>query len=306
MNESQKKMKRMKPQRTAILLMAASFLITGCEEDVPTIPTPVPNTPGDVLIPDLEPAEPVTGRLELPERDPDLLFLQHKTLVGEDSVETFSIEYDYGLFHAVWVAYRFDSTTRQRNVTRSADAFKDDPLLPMEYRIGSASFREDGDYDRGHLCASADRLYSEEANRQTFYMSNMSPQIASFNQRYWKLLEEQVQEWGRSEALSDTLYVCKGAKLSGESVLGYVRKGLMPIPSHYYMALLAVKDGTYHSLAFLVEHKAYQGATREEVIERHHLSVRELERATGINFFAALPESVAETVETEDSLWIQP
>lgn len=299
-------MKRVNLNRTAVLLTALSCLVTACEEDLPIEPTPVPNDPGTILKPELEPEETVTGRLELPARDNDLLFLQHKTLIGEDSVETFSIEYDYGLFHANWVAYRFDGTTRAKNVTRSADAFKDDPLLPMEYRIGNASFREDGDYDRGHLCASADRLYSEEANRQTFYMSNMSPQIASFNQRYWKLLEEQVQEWGRSEALADTLYVCKGAKLSGESVLGFVRKGLMPIPSHYFMALLAVKDGSYHSLAFLVEHKAYGSATRQEVVERHHLSVRDLERATGLNFFAALPESIQDKVETEDNIWVLP
>ena len=277
-------------------LGCALCLLLACEKET----LPIPPTPQPV-----DPAPQPTGysRLELPRRDTDLLYLEHKTQVGTDSIITYSLEYDYGLFHANWVAYRFDSATRPKEVTRSQDAFKDDPLLPVAYRIGNGSFRNDGDYDRGHLCASADRLYSLEANQQTFYMSNMSPQLSSFNQRYWKLLEEQVQQWGRDTQLADTLYVCKGGHLSQNSLLGYVRNGMMAIPSHYFMALLAVKEGTYHSLAFWVEHKSYPASTREEAVERHLVTVRELEEKTGLDFFAALPSALADQVETERGRW---
>ena len=286
-------------------LMGLGVLLVACEKEELSAPL-TPTNPGAEVVPpepEPEPVAPVVGRLELPERDSDLLFIEHKTLVGLDSVITYSLEYDFGLFHANWVAYRFDNTTRLKEVTRSQDAFKDDPLLPTEYRIGNGSFRNDGDYDRGHLCASADRLYSLEANQQTFYMSNMSPQLSGFNQRYWKLLEEQVQQWGRDTQLADTLYVCKGGCLSQTSLLGFVRNGMMAIPSHYYMALLAIKDGTYHSLGFWVAHENYPSSTRQEAVKRHLVSVRELEENTGLNFFAALPVAVADSVENERVIW---
>ncbi len=281
-------------------------LLVACEKEELNAPLPpVNDNPGQITDPEPEPQPipTVVGRLELPQRNDDLLFIEHKTLVGSDSVITYSLEYDFGLFHANWVAYRFDPATRTKEVTRSQDAFKDDPLLPTEYRIGNGSFRNDGDYDRGHLCASADRLYSLEANQQTFYMSNMSPQLSGFNQRYWKLLEEQVQQWGRDTQLADTLYVCKGGYLAQNSLLGFVRNGLMAIPSHYFMALLTVKEGTYHSLAFWVAHENYPSTTRQEAVERHRISVRELEEKTGLNFFAALPKELADQVETERDLW---
>ena len=71
--------------------------------------------------------------------------------------------------------------------------------------------KSDG-YDKGHICASEDRVYSTSANKQTFYYSNISPQIGSFNQKYWAALEKQVQTWGRStgNGVYDKLYVVKG------------------------------------------------------------------------------------------------
>ena len=69
------------------------------------------------------------------------------------------------------------------------------------------------------------------------------------------------------------------------------------------MALLAIKDGTYHSLGFWVTHENYPSSTRQEAVERHLVSVRELEEKTGLNFFAALPAAVADSVENERVIW---
>lgn len=296
-------MRRAKYSISLLFAGLLACLLVACEKEELASPIPPASDKPQLTDPELAPQTPIVGRLELPQRDNDLLFIEHKTQIGADSIITYSLEYDFGLFHANWVAYRFDNTTRAKEVTRSQDAFKDDPLLPQAYRIGNGTFREDGDYDRGHLCASADRLYSLEANQQTFYMSNMSPQLSGFNQRYWKLLEEQVQQWGRDTLLADTLYVCKGGYLAQTNLLGFVRNGLMAIPSHYYMALLAVKDDTYHSLAFWVAHENYPTTTRQEAVQRHLVSVRALEEKTGLNFFAALPEALADQVETETVVW---
>ena len=107
-------------------------------------------------------------------------------------------------------------------------------------------------YDRGHLCASADRLYSREVNEQTFYYTNMSPQRNKFNTGIWLTLEGQVQSWGRSCTSSDTLYVVKGGTIDKEDqIRGYISNDLSkPIPKYYYMALLFKKGDSFKAIAF--------------------------------------------------------
>ena len=56
-------------------------------------------------------------------------------------------------------------------------------------------------YDRGHLCPAGDMTQSVEAMSETFYMSNMSPQVPGFNRGIWKSLEEQVRKWGKEEQI---------------------------------------------------------------------------------------------------------
>ena len=113
--------------------------------------------------------------------------------------------------------------------------------------MGASSQRVQADfgrkgYDRGHLCASADRLYSETANEQTFYYTNMSPQKNSFNTGIWRELEAAVQNWGRSNVFRDTLYVVKGASIDcKEHIWTYIDGDqTKPVPKYYFMALLTV------------------------------------------------------------------
>ena len=88
----------------------------------------------------------------------------------------------------------------------------------MDYTDNAYDFRGSA-YDRGHLVASADRLYSIPSNEQTFYYSNMSPQINSFNGGIWAHLEKRVQDWGRLSAIRDTLYVEKGGSVVVEFII---------------------------------------------------------------------------------------
>ena len=54
-------------------------------------------------------------------------------------------------------------------------------------------------YDRGHMAPSADFLWSQRANDETFVMSNMVPQTPNLNQKAWSKLEAQVRRWGCGE-----------------------------------------------------------------------------------------------------------
>lgn len=180
-----------------------------------------------------------TGIVELPalRNGANDVFVTHYTTFNGQKVTSFSMEYDKSKKHSRWIAFRFDNQTKQQNVSRSDEPFDADPAIGSQYQRVQADFGKQG-YDRGHLCASADRLYSREVNEQTFYYTNMSPQRNKFNTGIWLTLEGQVQSWGRSCTSSDTLYVVKGGTIDKEDqIRGYISNDRSkPIPRYYYMA----------------------------------------------------------------------
>lgn len=279
-----------------LLLLLAVLLPAACEKDEENISLGGGSTPA---APSGAAAE-VAARLEVPALKSGNLLISHWTVENGDSVMTYCLEYDKSKFHSRWVAFRFDGNTRAKTVGRKDYSIKPqypaDPDLPAGYAIeDDASFNG---YNHGHLCASADRLYAREANDQTFYMSNMSPQNGSFNQSYWSVLEAFVQAKGRDASFADTLYVCKGGTIAPDSlVLGYTCRNRMPVPKYYFMALLKVKNGNYTSIAFLLEHKNYGFTPSTSDMAKHAVSVDALEERTGIDFFHNLPGNIETATE---------
>lgn len=254
-------------------------------------------------------------RLEVPQLKPDNLFIKHSVEYRGDSVINYCLEYDTQKRHSRWVAFRFDPVTRLKNVGRSSEPFIDDPDLPIRYQIGYNGFGNQyrdlngqlqtlpsRQFDRGHLCASADRYLSREANEQTFYMTNMSPQMSNFNSPYWSSFEGYVQSRGRDASFADTLYVVKGGTIADDQILGYVSRpngSSVAIPQYYFMALLKCKNNTYSALAFWMEHRDYGNIelTNAQMAERI-ISIDQLEQNTGIDFFHNLPDNVESVVES--------
>ena len=151
-------------------------------------------------------------------------------------------------------------------------------------------------------------MSSREANRQTFYYSNMSPQIgAGFNQSYWSKIEELVRGWGRNSKLRDVLYVVKGGTIRPDQVEPYKANNALLIPKYYWVALLRQQGSSYHAIGLWVEHKKYSNSPAFRSLA---ISIEELQRRTGLNFFHRLPDSVEAEVERESpsspailSLW---
>ncbi len=289
---------------TSLFLILGALTFTACGDDDNGINYGGKDNSSSGTI---TPSSDITSRMETPATltDGSTVTLAHYTTSGGRKVLTYSLEYVKSLYHSRWVAFRFDGDTRAKNTSRSDEPFTDDPDLSSSLRIGNNGFG--WDYNRGHLCASADRLYNSEANQQTFYMSNMSPQLASFNQGYWITLENLVQRKGRDASFADTLYVVKGGSTKSGLVKDYVTRpngAKVAIPSYYFMALLKVKNGVYSSIGFWLEHKEY-GYTYNNnaplsVIKEQAVSINRLEELTGIDFFPNLPDSQEETIESQN------
>ena len=298
-----------------IYYILVSLLCLGCGEDIPQ----------DIL--NWDTAENTncnpTGharRLEMPKLDARNIYNCYTTTYEGKETVTFSIEYDTEKRHSKWVAFSFDNTTAQKNWNRNnwdntswgGDPFQPDPLLPSEVRIGHEEHRKDR-YDRGHLCASEDRVYSQDANEHTFYYSNISPQLSDFNQRgFWYDLEGKVREWGKNQTMRDTLYVVKGGTIrDGEFYDSRGQHGIIVkdinkmngivVPAHYFMAIVCRKSNSFYGIAFYLKHSESQTGNLSD----YAITIDELEEKTGIDFFCNFPDKVEEAIESKcnPSLW---
>lgn len=258
---------------------------------------------------------PLAVNLEMPFMSTQNTFVAHTLTVGSSEVLNYAYEWNATMKHAEWVAFSFDETTC-KDVTGRTDTWDVDPLLPANLQTSNTNHTNDG-FDRGHICASEDRVWSVAANKQTFYFSNISPQLASFNQGFWVGVENQVRQWGRAVPKTyDKVYVTKGGTLNHllknftGSVVGgdgkypttdengFTIKGLA-CPQYYFVAVLSEKNGVYNAIGFLVEHN--EGLPKNPTaaeLQQYIVSIDELEAFSGIDFFCNLPDDLENEVES--------
>lgn len=185
---------------------------------------------------------------------------------------------------AEWVAYDLKKS-ELGNSNFKRPYFIDDPLVDS----GSANWRNynHSGYDRGHLCPAGDRRFSKEAFNETFYTSNISPQKNDFNSGIWNRLELKVRYWA---AKYDGLYVVTGGVLKGN--LDSIGREDVTVPEYFYKILIDKRDRDYKIIAFLLPHKVSEQPLKDFVV-----SVDEIEKMTGIDFFPKLPDSIENDLE---------
>lgn len=253
------------------------------------------------------------GWLELPEvkEDDGLDFYWHDQVIGGKIMRSWSFDYDPQAMVSHWVAYPLNKTLIGSG--SRTDEWGLDPKVPKDQQpVLYRGFKSQSGtrYDRGHQLPSADR-YNHDANVQTFYFTNMTPQRNDFNGYAWAELEGKVREWARS---MDTLYVVTGCTVDGVTEYALDNEGKeVAVPTGYYKALLGYKKagtigitaqtGGYTSCAFWFDHKSYSGNVMNQ-----SMTVAELEEKTGVDFFVNLPsvtdqETASKVESTKDEWW---
>ena len=231
-----------------------------------------------------------TGWMELPSMDnPDLGYFTHSFKMDGKKYRNFSFGWSQKDRVALWVAYPLCKLYTNGSAGRT-NAWALDPLLGD---LSAAPFGGyAGSYARGHQLPSADRQCCDEANAQTFYGTNMTPQLNEHNEGIWSALESKVRNIANG---SDTTYVVTGVIVSASSKKekdSY--NNSVTIPDAYFKVLLRYSKsstlGQWNAAAFYLEHRKYS----ENLGKQHSMSVDELEEMTGIDFFANLPAKVGD------------
>ncbi|KFY43039.1 hypothetical protein V495_04204, partial [Pseudogymnoascus sp. VKM F-4514 (FW-929)] len=90
-----------------------------------------------------------------------------------------------------WVAEHITpASLASREGDRKASVFLEDPDVPEKFRGKLKDYFRSG-YDRGHQVPAADAKWSQEAMNDTFYLTNMCPQVGEgFNRDYWAHFED--------------------------------------------------------------------------------------------------------------------
>ena len=207
----------------------------------------------------------------------------------------YSFEWDYEEHLSQWVAYPLNKGLYGSHSYNYMWGF--DPLLPaaLQPDITSRSYGGRGfdgqNWNRGHQLPRADRQVSQEAVNSTCYPTNITPQDGTFNSGVWAFLETKVRGYASS---SDTLYVVTGCVLEGSTTFTSTNSGFaVRVPSAYFKALLRPSStlgyGGYMACGFYLPHSP---DIKNSELMNYIMSIDELEKKTGIEFFIYLPEKV--------------
>lgn len=205
----------------------------------------------------------------------------HNVIINNRGMRNFTLCFDKTVYAARWVAYPLH--TCYIGSTGRTEAWAYDPSISTSYQAPPRTYG--GGWTRGHQIPSADRTKTLEANKQTFYMSNMTPQDYDYNSGIWLDLENRVRNTYRC---NDTLYVVTGAHWGNKNTTA----GKYPVPTHYYKVLLRTRNGNTKKsvygvpredlkcIGFWISHSA-----TGRLNSSYCTTVAEIERLTGFTFF---------------------
>lgn len=255
--------------------------------------------------------EPALQRLEFPKvKGGGSIVIVHTT--NDSYGINFSTEWDTQKKSQRWSCYQLHAGNRGGSNSRVVDGYLFDEDMPNhdanyvcdEWGNAYDPFWSSG-YDHGHICPNADRKYSRAANRQTFFLTNMQPQRNIFNAGIWLEMENKVTKSWWPTSAGDTLFVVKGGTIDADKdIIEYISNnhksatpltGYIPVPKYFFMALLRKQKTGYKALAFWVEHLSEDHS--RDALGNYVVSIRELERLTGIDFFCNLPDDIENQVE---------
>ncbi len=183
-----------------------------------------------------------------------------------------------------WVGYEL---TRQetRGKENRSDRFIADPLARGAIATNSDYTRSG--YDKGHMAPAADMKWDAQVMKESFYFTNICPQHPELNRRRWKDLEEKIRDWAIAD--SAIIIVCGPIVNDQPRTLG---KNKVAVPQKFFKVILSPYLTSPKAIAFLFDNQRSVDPLRSYVV-----TVDSIERLTGLDFFAPLPDELEDRIE---------
>ena len=202
----------------------------------------------------------------------------------------YTVSYNPTWLEPNWVAYELTTAETGGEQERS-NHFKPDPLVEGD-PVETSDYSKSG-YDRGHMAPAADMKWSEQAMRESFYMTNICPQLHNLNAGDWKDLEEMARSWAQQYG---NIYIACGPIVEAEyPTIG--KTHTIAVPAAFYKVFLRQTNNGWTSIGFIMPNKA-----GNRPLMTYMLTVDEVEEQTGLDFFYNLPDSIEALVESDYSI----
>jgi endonuclease G len=208
--------------------------------------------------------------------------------------KNYTLRYEEDYEVPAWVAYKLRGEYTKGIANRAGNQFipdrkvKDNSALTGDY--------SNTGYDRGHMLPAADFKCCQELMNETFFMSNICPQVPDFNRGIWENIEERVRGWAVRD---EEVFVVTGPVLrKGLPTIG--RYNNVAVPEYFYKIVLFYQpksDKKPRMIAFLLPNEALFSKKMNSYV----VSVDEVEKATGLDFFAKLPTDIQTKLEANSS-----
>lgn len=210
----------------------------------------------------------------------------------------FTVGYSNVRKSPVWVAYRVDAMGASQLAGKRPSRFTRD--LRVEDSAVHSDYTNSG-FDRGHLApnfAIATR-YGSKAQKQTFLMTNVCPQLPTLNQQVWKKLEMKIAK--KYAPAFEKVWVITGPIFDEDKVT--LKHGI-EVPDEFYKIVIdEVNDGGIRALAFIFP----QEVGADDPLEGFLTSIDNIESKTKLDFLSNLKDSVEDDLEKNQAieLWLE-
>lgn len=196
----------------------------------------------------------------------------------------YTLSYNEQAEQAEWVAYELKKDY-VRNSNFKRPFFIEDPKV-ITQSADWRNYKKSG-YDKGHLCPAADMEFNLDAYNDTFFTSNISPQLHEFNSGIWSRLEQKIRFWA---VKYNGLLIVTGGVLKGS--LKTIGDEEVVVPNYFYKIALNYSNGNCKMIAFLVPNEKSSKPIFDYVV-----AVDKIESITGIDFFPKLEDKLESNLE---------
>jgi len=223
----------------------------------------------------------ITGQLQIPVVKSTDEIVQHTG---------YTLSYNEEHEQANWVAYVLTADETNSANNPRTNKFLEDPLVTT--KSASTIDYENSGYDRGHLAPAEDMAWSATSEKESFYYSNMSPQVPAFNRGVWKRLEELIRYWS---TVYDSIYIVTGPVLKEN--LPTIGPDKVSVPEYYYKVILEYNSKGTKGIGFVLKNEASAATLKSFAV-----SIDSVEHLTGIDFFPKLPDDQENKIEANPAI----
>ncbi|XP_075985288.1 endonuclease G, mitochondrial [Anticarsia gemmatalis] len=212
------------------------------------------------------------------------------------SYDDFVLSYDRRNRVPHWVFEHLTKEHVAKNdaVDRSKCDFQPDESIHPFFRSLNSDYKKSG-FDRGHMAAAGNHRLCQKHVDQTFFLTNMAPQVGEgFNRSAWNNLEKHVRKLTK---VYNNVYCCTGPlylprrEADGKSYVRYqvIGANTVAVPTHFYKVVVGeAPDGTLDMEAYVMPN---QRIPDETPVSSFMVPPETVERAAGLLFFDKIHRS---------------